>query len=62
MKNVFPVGAKVIVDGKYAARVDASFAGGSTSFLFAHYIVSGPKLGNRVVVSLARVGVGEKKS
>ena len=54
----FPIGAKVLVDGRDAAIVRAVFPEGSTSFLFPHYkltvVGGGPE---QVAVSMNRVGV-----
>lgn len=56
--SVFPVGARVLVDGKYQARVLQAFPEGSSSYLFPHYkldIVGGDK---NVAMAMKRVGVG----
>jgi hypothetical protein len=56
--SIFPVGARVLVDGKYQARVLQAFPEGSSSYLFPHYkldIVGGDK---NVAMAMKRVGVG----
>lgn len=56
--STFPVGAKVLVDGRYKAVVKAAFPEGSTSYLYPHYkldIIGGDK---NVAVHMKRVGVG----
>lgn len=55
--NPFPIGARVLVDGRDEAIVKQAFPEGSTSFLFPHYklnFVGGDK---NVAVSMKRVGV-----
>jgi len=59
--HVFPVGAKVLVDGRYLARVKQAFPEGSSSFLFPHYkldFVGGDK---NVTIAMSRVGVERVK-
>jgi hypothetical protein len=58
--TVFPVGARVLVDGRDEAIVKQAFPEGSTSFLFSHYkldFIGGDK---NVAVKMSRVGVGAK--
>lgn len=55
--NAFPVGARVLVDGKQEAIVKQAFPDGSSSFLFPHYkldFIGGDK---NVAVNMTRVGV-----
>jgi hypothetical protein len=61
MSKPFPVGARILVDGRDEAIVKQAFPEGSSSFLFPHYkldFVGGDK---NVAVSVARVGVERKK-
>lgn len=62
MKQTFPIGAKVYVDGRDLAIVRAVFPEGSTSYNFPHYkvdVIAGDK---GMAVSLSRVGVKLKKA
>ncbi len=59
--SVFPVGAKVLVDGRDIATVKQAFPEGSSSYLFPHYkldFVGGDK---NVAVAMKRVGVERKR-
>ncbi len=60
--SVFPVGAKVYLDGQYTAKVLQAFPEGSTSHLFPHYKVrtGDERWGEDSVVSMDRVGVDKK--
>ena len=54
---VFPIGARVLVDGRDEAIVKAAFPKGAAMFLFPHYkldFIDGDK---NVAVSMKRVGV-----
>lgn len=55
----FPVGAKVLVDGKYKHTVVQAFPEGSTSLLFAHYVLrpEGAHGPNYTMVAWDRVSV-----
>lgn len=56
-ERAFPIGARVLVDGRDEAIVRQVFPKGSTSYLFPHYkldIIRGDK---NVAVSMKRVGV-----
>lgn len=56
--KTFPVGAKVLVDGQYFAKVVQAFPQGSTSYLFPHYKL---KIGNEIsAVAMNRVGIDTK--
>ena len=58
--HTFPIGARVLVDGRDEAIVKQVFPKGSSSFLWPHYkldFVGGDK---NVAVNLARVGVTRK--
>lgn len=53
----FPVGALVVVDGKWLATVSQAFPEGSTSLLFPHYTVKFAGAGpGQVAVHWDRVG------
>jgi hypothetical protein len=55
--QTFPIGARVLVDGRDEAIVKQAFPEGSTSYLFPHYkldIIGGDK---NVAVAMKRVGV-----
>ena len=54
---IFPVGARVYVDGRDEATVAQAFPKGSSSFLFAHYKVHFTGGDRNVAVSMKRVGV-----
>lgn len=55
----FPIGAKVLVDGRDLAIVKQAFPEGSSSFLFPHYKLDFLHGDKNVAVSLKRVGVTE---
>lgn len=60
MNSEFPVGARVLVDGRFEAIVKASHPVGSESYMFPHYrldFIDGKK---DVVVAVRRVGVEQK--
>jgi len=60
MSQTFPVGARVLVDGRDVAIVKQCFPEGSSSFLFPHYkldVLDGDK---NVAVKMSRVGVKRK--
>jgi hypothetical protein len=61
-KNIFPVGARVYVDGRHEARVAQSFPEGSSSFMFPHYKVHFIGGDQNVAVALHRVGVIKHES
>lgn len=56
----FPVGARVLVDGRDEARVTAHYPLGSSSFLFPHYKVDFTDGDQNVAVNVSRVGVDRK--
>lgn len=56
----FPCGARVLVDGRDEAIVAQAFPQGSTSYLFAHYVVHFVNGDRNVAVAWARVGVDRK--
>jgi hypothetical protein len=58
--NTFPIGSKVLIDGRYKAVVRACFPEGSTSFLFPHYKVDMVGGDKNVAVSMNRIGVVQK--
>ena len=53
--KTFPIGALVLLDGRYVVRVVDVFPEGSTSYLFPHYVIKSK--GSRVVVKLDRISV-----
>lgn len=60
-KQLFPIGARVLVDGRTEAIVRSVWPEGSTFYLYPHYkldFVGGDK---GVVVQVARVGVKRAK-
>jgi hypothetical protein len=60
--KTFPVGAKVLVDGRDEAIVKQVFPLGSSSFMWPHYKLDFVDGDRNVVVALSRVGVDRKKS
>jgi hypothetical protein len=54
---VFPVGARVLVDGRDEARVTQAFPEGSSSFMFAHYKLDFVGGDRNVAVAMRRVSV-----
>ena len=58
----FPVGARVLVDGKVQAIVKQYFPEGSSSFMFPHYKLDFVGGDRNVAVNVSRVGVGKKPS
>jgi hypothetical protein len=60
--KTFPIGARILVDGRDEAIVKQAFPEGSSSFMFPHYkvdIVGGDK---NVAVAIKRVGVEKRAS
>jgi hypothetical protein len=55
--EIFPVGARVYVDGRDEARIAQRFPEGSSSFLFPHYKVHFTGGDQNVAVAMGRVGV-----
>lgn len=53
----FPVGARVLVDGRDEAIVAQAFPEGSSSYLFPHYKVHFVGGDRNVAVAMKRVGV-----
>jgi 3D (Asp-Asp-Asp) domain-containing protein len=61
LKKIFPIGARVYVDGRDLAIVKEAFPDGSSSYAFPHYrvdVIAGDK---NMAVSMSRVGVDLKK-
>jgi hypothetical protein len=56
-KHIFPVGARVYVDGRDEVRIAQSFPDGSSSYMFPHYKVHFIQGDQNVTVALHRVGV-----
>jgi len=56
---IFPIGARVLIDGREEEIVKGAFPEGSTSFQFPHYKLD-VKGGQWVAVSMGRVGVVRK--
>lgn len=61
-KTYFPVGARVLVDGRDEARVAQVFPEGSSSFMFPHYKLNFIGGDQNVAVSMKRVGVEKTKA
>lgn len=59
-RTYFPVGARVLVDGRDEARVAQVFPESSSSFLFPHYKLHFRGGDQNVAVSMKRVGVTER--
>lgn len=58
--TIYPVGARVLVDGQYEAIIAQAFPEGSSSFAFPHYkvhIVGGDQ---NVAVSMKRINVDSR--
>ena len=62
MNTVFPIGARVLVDGRDEAVVKAAFPEGSSSHLFPHYKLDFVDGDRNVAVSLKRVGVDQSQT
>ncbi len=60
-RHTFPVGARVLVDGRHEALVGQAFPEGSSSFMFPHYKVHFVDGDRNVAVHVDRVGVERKK-
>ena len=60
--HTFPIGARVLVDGRDEAKIRCAFPEGSTRFLFPHYLVTftGAPADERIAVAWGRVGVDRK--
>jgi 3D (Asp-Asp-Asp) domain-containing protein len=61
LPSVFPVGARVLVDGIEEAIVKQAFPEGSTSYGFPHYVLKHVGDGEQFVVQFKRVGVARRK-
>lgn len=59
--TTFPVGARVLVDGRDEARVTQAFPEGSSSYLFPHYKVDFKGGDQNVAVAMKRIGVERKR-
>ena len=57
MNSTFPIGARILVDGRDEAIVKAAWPEGTTSHLFPHYVLDLIDGDRGVVVSMFRVGV-----
>lgn len=57
MKNGFPKGAIVYLDGQVKARVREFYPKGSTSYLFPHYRLDVHAGDKNIAVNVNRVGV-----
>lgn len=57
----FPVGARVLVDGRDEVLVSQFFPEGSSSFMWPHYKVNFVGGDKNVMVSVNRVGVTRTK-
>lgn len=57
MNSTFPIGARILVDGRDEAIVKAAWPEGTTSHLFPHYVLDIVDGDRGVVVSMSRVGV-----
>lgn len=57
MTKLFPVGAKVYVDGRDLAIIAQVFPEGSASYLFPHYKVDFVNGDKNVAVCIGKVGV-----
>lgn len=58
--HVFPIGARILVDGRDEAIVKQAFPEGSSSFMWAHYKLDFVGGDRNVVVNMSRVGVERK--
>ena len=61
-KTVFPVGARVYIDGRDLAIVRAAFPEGSSSYLFPHYKVDVLAGDKNMAVAMSRIGVKKRSS
>jgi hypothetical protein len=62
MAHTFPIGARVLVDGRDEAIVKQAFPKGSSSYAFPHYKVDMVGGDKNVAIKMDRVGVDRKKS
>lgn len=58
--STFPIGARVLVDGRDEAIVKQAFPEGSSSYLFPHYKLDFIQGDRNVAVAISRVGVERK--
>jgi hypothetical protein len=58
--HVFPIGARVLVDGRDEAIVKQAFPEGSSSFMWPHYKLDFVGGDRNVAVNVSRVGVERK--
>ena len=58
--HVFPLGARVLVDGRDEAIVKQAFPEGSSSFMWPHYKLDFVGGDRNVVVNMSHVGVERK--
>ena len=58
--KTFPVGARILVDGRDEAVIQQVFPEGSSSFMFPHYRVRFVGGDSNVAITLHRVGVKRK--
>jgi hypothetical protein len=61
-KQLFPIGARVLVDGRTEAIVKSAWPEGSTFYLYPHYKLDFVGGDRGVVVRAARVGVKRAKA
>lgn len=59
--EVFPIGARIYVDGHHIAHIRQAFPEGSTSLLSAHYVVDFAGGDKGVKVAMTRVGVVKRE-
>jgi hypothetical protein len=57
---MFPIGARVLIDGQDEAIIKEVFPQGSTSFLFPHYKVDVIGGDRNVTVSMKRINVDSR--
>jgi hypothetical protein len=55
--KTFPIGARILVDGRDEAIVKQAFPEGSSSYLFPHYKLDFKGGDKNVAVAMKRVGV-----
>jgi hypothetical protein len=60
-KQGFPVGARVLVDGRDSAIVRGYFPEGSSSYMFPHYKVDVQHGDKNMAVSVKRIDVRKAK-
>jgi len=53
----YPIGAKILVDGHRPAIIMEAYPEGSTSYLFAHYVLRFVGSTERTIIAMSRVGI-----